>query len=220
MFSVKISYEFNEAHLWNNYNNKDFPRIPGKLSNLFTFIISWTQNSWPQVSTNYLHLFSPHRGCFAYGGRNVVFCEDDFFAQPESHSRQSVHFHTHLGTLLTWDLCGDAPQPASSRVPNAAFACWRAQVQLQSYPLSSWTRVSLVCRVKVPSLCPWVSGLTPCWSLTRHVLSVVPFTSQPPGGLILRNWLQCPRPSGGPSSPEAQTPSCYWATLSPSSWSS
>lgn len=45
MFSVKALYEFSEVNLCNNYNDKDFHRILGKLCNLFTFIISLTQNS-------------------------------------------------------------------------------------------------------------------------------------------------------------------------------
>lgn len=82
-------------------------------------------------------------------------------------------------------------------------------------PLVLPDAATLICPVKAPALRPSVSGL--CWSLTRHFLSVAPVTSQPPGGLFLWNWLQCPRPSRGPSPPEAQPPGHYCATASPSS---
>lgn len=39
-----------------------------------------------------------------------------------------MHVQARRGTPPTWALCGDVPQPASSRVPNAAIARRRAQV--------------------------------------------------------------------------------------------
>lgn len=71
-------------------------------------------------------------------------------------------------------------------------------------PLVLPDAATLICPVKAPALRPSVSGL--CWSLTRHFLSVAPVTSQPPGGLILWNWLQCPIPPEAPPLPRHSPP--------------
>lgn len=125
-----------------------------------------------------------------------------------------MHVQARRGTAPTWALCGDAPQPASSRVPNAAIARRRAQVNSGPAPCPPGRGHPHLSRegARPPSLCfrallvphktlPLCStcDLTATW--WTNSLKLAPMS----------------HPSRGPSPPEAQPPGHYCATASPSS---